>query len=106
MIGVNMSQVCLIAKLPAAEGKGAELAEAFKAAFEHVNKEDGTRYYILHADATNADVLYVYEMYENQDGMNAHMNADWFKPFGATLAPFMGGRPEMTFLTPIAGKGL
>ena len=43
-IGVNMSQVCLIAKLPAAEGKGAELAEAFKAAFEHVNKEDGTRY--------------------------------------------------------------
>ena len=76
------------------------------AAFEHVNKESGTRYYILHADASNADVLYVYEMYENQDGMNAHMAAEWFKPFGASLAPFMGGRPEMTFLTPIAGKGL
>ncbi|MEY2966673.1 MAG: putative quinol monooxygenase [Ilumatobacteraceae bacterium] len=101
-----MSQVCLIAKLPAAEGKGAELAEAFKAAFEHVNKEDGTRYYILHADAANADVLYVYEMYENQDAANAHMSADWFAPFGKSLAPFMGGRPEMTFLAPIAGKGL
>ena len=101
-----MSQVCLIAKLPAAEGKGTELAEAFKAAFEHVNKEDGTRYYILHADAANADVLYVYEMYENQDAATAHMSADWFGPFGKSLAPFMGGRPEMTFLTPIAGKGL
>jgi quinol monooxygenase YgiN len=101
-----MSQVCLIAKLPAAEGKGAELAEAFKAAFEHVNKEDGTRYYILHADAANADVLYVYEMYESQDAANAHMSADWFAPFGKSLAPFMGGRPEMTFLAPIAGKGL
>ena len=101
-----MSQVCLIAKLPAAEGKGAELAEAFKAAFEHVNKEDGTRYYILHADAANADVLYVYEMYENQDAATAHMTADWFAPFGKSLAPFMGGRPEMTFLTPIVGKGL
>ena len=101
-----MSQVCLIAKLPAAEGKGAELAEAFKAAFEHVNKENGTRYYILHADAANADVLYVYEMYENQDAANAHMSADWFAPFGKSLAPFMGGRPEMTFLAPIAGKGL
>lgn len=101
-----MSQVCLIAKLPAAEGKGAELAEAFRAAFEHVNKEDGTRYYILHADAANADVLYVYEMYENQDAATAHMTADWFAPFGKSLAPFMGGRPEMTFLTPIVGKGL
>ena len=101
-----MSQVSLIAKLPAAEGKGAELAEAFKAAFEHVNKETGTRYYILHADASNADILYVYEMYENQESMIAHSGADWFKPFGASLAPFMGGRPEMTFLAPIAGKGL
>jgi quinol monooxygenase YgiN len=101
-----MSQVSLIVKLPAAEGKGAELAEAFKAAFEHVNKEDGTRYYILHTDASNSDVLWIYEMYENQDAANAHMNADWFKPFGASLAPFMGGRPEMNFVTPVAGKGL
>ena len=104
--GETMSQVSLIVKLPAAEGKGAELAEAFKVAFEHVNKEHGTRYYILHTDASNADVLWIYEMYENQDAANAHMNADWFKPFGASLAPFMGGRPEMNFVTPVAGKGL
>lgn len=101
-----MSQVAVIVKLPAAEGKGNELAEAFKAAFEHVNKEDGTRYYILHADANNADELWIYEMYESQDGLNAHMGADWFAPFGKSLAPFMGGRPEMHFVTPLAGKGL
>lgn len=101
-----MSQVAVIVKLPAAEGKGNELAEAFKAAFEHVNKEDGTRYYILHADANNADELWIYEMYESQDGLNAHMGADWFAPFGQSLAPFMGGRPEMHFVKPIAGKGL
>ena len=75
-----MSTVALLAKLPAAEGKGAELAEAFKAAFEHVNKEAGTRMYVLHADATNADILWIYEIYENQDAMNAHMTADWFGP--------------------------
>ncbi len=101
----TMSQVSLIVKLPAAEGKGAELAEAFKAAFEHVNKEDGTRYYILHVDASNSDVLWIYEMYENQDAANAHMAADWFAPFGKSLAPFMGGRPEMNFVTPLGGKG-
>jgi hypothetical protein len=38
--------------------------------------------------------------------MNAHMTADWFGPFSQTLAPFMGGRPEMFFLTPLGGKGL
>ena len=101
-----MSTVALLAKLPAAEGKGAELAEAFKAAFEHVNKEAGTRMYVLHADTTNADILWIYEIYENQDAMNAHMTADWFGPFSQTLAPFMGGRPEMFFLTPLGGKGL
>lgn len=101
-----MSTVALLAKLPAAEGKGAELAEAFKAAFEHVNKEAGTRMYVLHADATNADILWIYEIYENQDAMNSHMTADWFGPFGKSLAPFMGGRPEMFFLTPLGGKGL
>jgi quinol monooxygenase YgiN len=101
-----MSTVGLIAKLPAAEGKGSELAEAFKAAFEHVNKESGTRYYILHVDATNADLLWVYELYENQEAATAHMTAEWFAPFGKTLAPLMGGRPEMFFLTPIQGKGL
>lgn len=101
-----MSQVSLIVKLPAAEGKGAELAEAFKAAFEHVNKEDGTRYYILHQDVSNADVLWIYELYENQAAADAHLGADWFKPFGASLAPFMGGRPEMHFVTPLGGKGL
>ncbi|MFM8626689.1 MAG: putative quinol monooxygenase [Actinomycetota bacterium] len=101
-----MSQVSLIAKLPAAEGKGAELAEAFKAAFEHVNAEAGTRYYVLHSDASNADLLWIYEMYENQEAMQAHMGAEWFAPFSKSLAPLMGGRPEMFFLTPIAGKGL
>jgi hypothetical protein len=45
-------------------------------------------------------------MYETQDAANAHMGADWFGPFSKSLAPFMGGRPEMNFLTPIAGKGL
>jgi len=101
-----MSTVSVIAKLPAAEGKGAELAEAFKAAFTHVNAEAGTRYYVLHADASNADLLWVYELYENQEAMQAHMGAEWFAPFSKSLAPFMGGRPELFFLTPIAGKGL
>ena len=101
-----MSTVALLAKLPAAEGKGAELAEAFKAAFEHVNKEAGTRMYVLHADATNADILWIYEIYENQDAMNAHMGSDAFKAFSKSLGEFVDGAPEFNLLTPIGGKGL
>ena len=90
-----MSTVALLAKLPAAEGKGAELAEAFKAAFEHVNKESGTRMYVLHADASNADILWIYEIYENQDAMNAHMTAehglDGDEPHAGTASHIQGG---------------
>ena len=53
-----MSQVSLIVKLVAADGKRADLATAFSAAYPHVAKEDGTRYYLLHEDMGDANVLW------------------------------------------------
>ena len=69
-----MKKVAVAAKVPAAPGKGAELAAALQFALDNVVSENGTLLYILHADAK--------------------------------MAPLMGGRPELIFLTPIAGKGL
>ena len=101
-----MSQVSLIVKLVAADGKRADLATAFSAAYEHVAKEDGTRYYLLHEDMGDANVLWIYEMYESADAQAAHGAADWFKPFQKSLAPFIGGPAEFHGLKPIGGKGL
>jgi quinol monooxygenase YgiN len=98
-------KVSVLAKLPAAPGKRAELAAAFQAAIDNAQGESGTIYYILHEDAKDADALWVYEMYTEQAALDAHSSSDAFKALGAVLGPFMGGRPELTFLKPLSGKG-
>jgi quinol monooxygenase YgiN len=51
-------------------------------------------------------VVWFYELYANQDAMNAHMGSDAFKAFSKSLADFVDGAPEFNLLSPIGGKGL
>jgi quinol monooxygenase YgiN len=104
--GDIMSQVVAVVKLPAAPGKGKELAEAMKFALENVKSEEATRMYILHVDMGNEDVLWMYELYDNQAAMDAHLGSDWFKELGAKVGGLVGGAPEFNMMTPLGGKGL
>ena len=101
-----MSAVACIAKVSAAPGKRADLAAALQLALDNVEHEPGTRYYILHEDSSNEDLLWLYELYEGQDHLDAHRSAPWFAELGPAIGPFLAGRPELTFVTPIGGKGL
>jgi quinol monooxygenase YgiN len=100
-----MSKVAVWAKIPAAPGKRDELAAALGAALETAKGEAGTIYYILHNDPNDADALFMYEMYESQDSLTAHMGSEAFKALGPAITPFLGGRPELQFIEPIGGKG-
>ncbi len=101
-----MSKVVVIVKMPAAPGKGKELAAAMDFALENVKAESGTRYYILHSEAGNDDVLWMYEMYDSQADMDAHMSSEWFKQLGPKVGGLFGGAPEFHVMTPLGGKGL
>lgn len=101
-----MSKIAVIAKLPAAEGKRDELVAAFQAAIATAEGEPGTERYILHKDLGDPNVLWVYEMYTDNDALTLHSTSDDFKALGASLGPLMGGRPELMLLEPVAGKGL
>ncbi len=101
-----MAQVSAMAKLQSAAGKRDELVEAFQVAIRTASHEPGTRYYILHTDNKDEETLWVYELYESQEAQDLHRHSDDFAALGALLGPLLGGRPEMTYMTPIAGKGL
>lgn len=101
-----MPNVSVIAKITAQEGKRDDLIAALQAAFVHVDDEAGTIYYILHTDDSEANLLWMYELYADQAALVAHSGSAWFKAWGPTLAPFMAARPVLTFVTPVAGKGL
>lgn len=100
-----MSQVTVIAKIPAAPGQRAQLVAAMQSALDTARGEAGTRYYILHEDVVDADVLWMYEMYDDQDALGVHSGSESFKALGPAIKPFLAGRPELTFATPIGGKG-
>ena len=83
-----------------------DVVVALQAALDNAETEPGTLKYILHTDAGNEDLVWFYEVYADADAMKAHSSSDAFKALGPTLAPHLGGRPEITVLNPVGGKGL
>ena len=103
---MSTEQVAVIAKITSKPGMRNDLARALDGAFPNVDKETDTTYYILHEDDNDENVLWMYELYTNKAALEAHQSAPWFKEWGPSLAPFMGGRPELIFMKPVGGKGL
>jgi quinol monooxygenase YgiN len=103
---VETSKVAVVAKFAAAPGKRDQLIDALEGALANAESEAGTLMYILHEDSKEPDVVWFYEMYTDQDALTAHGSSDAFKAVGAAVGPFIGSRPEITYLKPVGGKGL
>ncbi len=101
-----MPEVAVIARIPAAPGQRAELAKALQLALDNVESEAGTLLYLLHEARDDEDTLWMYEMYDAQRDLEAHMGSSWFAELGPAISPFLGGAPELTFLKPLGGKGV
>jgi quinol monooxygenase YgiN len=102
-----MSKVAVIAKITALEGKRSELIAAMGPMMEHVeNNEPDTLRYILSEDTTDENVIWMYEEYTDQDAFVAHGSSEVMKELGMALRPLAGGRPEITVVNPVRGKGL
>lgn len=96
----------MLARIPAQPGKRDELVAALQAAIDNAQGEDGTLLYLLHTNDADPDAVLFYELYSSEAALVAHGTSDAFKAIGASLRELAGGRPELTKLTPVAGKGL
>ncbi len=101
-----MSGPALLAKLTSKPGERAALTDVLQKLVGGVEDEPGTLVYILHHDAADESVVWFYERYDSQESFDAHGKSDVMKAVGPELAPLMDGRPELTFLSVIGGKGL
>ena len=99
-------KVAVLARIPAQPGKRDDLVAALNAFIDNANTEAGTLLYILHTNDKDPDAVFFYELYTDQDALTAHGTSDAFKEIGKGLRDLAGGRPELTFLTPVIGKGL
>ncbi|MGH1489302.1 MAG: putative quinol monooxygenase [Acidimicrobiales bacterium] len=101
-----MSKISLIAKLTAAEGKADELKAALSAMIVAAEEEAGLEVYSVHADNEDANVFYFFELYTDQAALDVHGKGDGMKAAMGALKGLLGGRPDVTMLTPVAAKGL
>lgn len=101
-----MTQIAVVVRMKAADGQRDALAGALQTALNTAAGEPGTIYYVLHEDPADEQVLWMYEMYADQAALESHASSDAYKALGPAIRPFLAGRPELTFLKPIGGKGL
>ncbi len=101
-----MSRVAVVVKLKIKQGQRDAMSEAVKPGIETAKGEVGTKFYVFHHDAVEPNTVWFYELYADQDAANLHMGSEAFKSWSKTLAPFVDGAPEFSFLTPIGGKGI
>lgn len=98
--------VSMIIKLPAQEGKGEELVAVLGEVVAATASEPGTLQYICLQDNSNPDIVWMFEMYEDQAAVEAHSNGEVFKAAFPKLGKLLGGAPEFNNVTPRVGKGI
>lgn len=101
-----MSKVAVLARIPLQPGKKEEAKAALEEAVAGSADETGCQYYILHEDREQDDVLWMYELYADQAAFDAHPNTENYKALVAKIGGMLTGRPELTVLDAVAGKGL
>jgi quinol monooxygenase YgiN len=100
-----VSGPAVIAKITAQPGKRDDLVAGLKGLLDAVEAEPGTLSYVLHTDDTDPDTVWFYERYESQEALEAHRTSEAMKTVGLALREVAAGRPEITVVTPVGGKG-
>jgi len=102
-----MTQVAVIAKLTAVEGKSDELTAAISDLVTEVrDAEPGTLVYAATQDTTDPNVFWFYEYYGSAEAATTHSSGDALANAGKRMRGLLAGPPEVHRLTPIAAKGL
>jgi len=100
-----MSKIAIIAKFTLKSGKRSELVAGMAPMMKHVQSEVGTLSYVVSEDQVDPDVMWVSEVYADQEAVDAHVGSDVMKALGGLFGDLMAGPPELNFLTPVGGKG-
>ena len=101
-----MPKVAAIAKLTAADGQRDALVKVMEQLVDAAEQEAGTEIYVLNLDNKDANVVWFYELYTDNDALTAHSQSDTMKAIGGQLGGLVAAAPELNFLTPHRGVGV
>ncbi|MEI7592652.1 MAG: antibiotic biosynthesis monooxygenase [Actinomycetes bacterium] len=102
-----MSKTSMILKLTAQDGRRDDLLAALSGMLPTVNDEEGTEIYAFNYDDSDANVIWIYEVYSSKEAMDLHSATPAMAELLGAVGPLLGTEPPLwVSATPMAGKGI
>ncbi|WP_255198733.1 putative quinol monooxygenase [Halorarius litoreus] len=87
--------IVLNATIPVDPERREQAVDAATTLAQASREEDGVIDYRVTADLEDENVIRIFEQYENDDAVNAHMESDHFLTFQGQVPEFAGGQVEL-----------
>lgn len=101
-----MSKTSLFVRMKTHAGKRDEALAALMAALPSAEAEEGTEIYSFHVDKADADVLWVFELYSDDDALGVHGQSAAVAEMFGVIGPLLAEPPAMHVCDLHAGKGV
>ena len=101
-----MTQTSLFVKFTAKPGRRDEALAALQEAAAAVEAEDGTLVYSFHLDKGDADVVWGFELYADDEALTVHSSSDALATLLGALGDVLAEPPMMAMADPAIAQGL
>ena len=96
----------LYTKITTTSDKRKDLLDILLHASQAMQSVDGCMLYIINESATEPDVIWVTEIWNNKESHAASLQLESNKALIAQAMPLIAKPPEQILLTPVGGKGI
>jgi quinol monooxygenase YgiN len=91
----------MLVRLTAAEGRRAALLDALHRYSDGLAEEPGTEVFIVHVDPDDADIVWLYEIFQDDEAQKEHRAAEGFAMLMTELPDVLGAPPAILRLDPL-----
>jgi len=91
----------MLVRLTASEGMRPALLDAIHRYSDGLEEEPGTELFIVHLDPDDANIVWLYEIFRDDDAQEEHRAADGFAQLMTELPDVLGAPPAILRLDPL-----
>ncbi|MBM3687053.1 MAG: hypothetical protein FJW85_08655 [Actinobacteria bacterium] len=91
----------MLVRLTATEGMRPALLDALHRYSDGLEEEPGTEMFVVHLDPDDANIVWLYEIFRDDDAQEEHRAADGFAQLMTELPDVLGAPPAILRLDPL-----
>ena len=91
----------MLVRLQAAEGRRPAVLDLLHRYTDGLAEEPGTEAFIVHLDPDDGDIVWIYEVFRDEDALLAHRSADGFAMLMSDMPELLAAPPGVLRLDPL-----